>query len=190
MLNSGLSGSSLTNVTPVSFGRRSSNSGAALSARLHALSSTAKAVTIAERRKEMVGSGFNGFTSILWRDARYGMALHELIEERLTHSAIGAFFDVYNTLGFGFLETVYAMALERELIGRGHRVSREVWIPVLYKGEELCKQRLDMIVDEKLSWRIEPSSATTKANDFGVARGESSAHRAIRPFPFNPCHPF
>jgi hypothetical protein len=38
------------------------------------------------------------------------MALHELIEERLTHSAIGAFFDVYNTLGFGFLETVYAMA--------------------------------------------------------------------------------
>jgi hypothetical protein len=26
------------------------------------------------------------------------MALHELIEERLTHSVIGAFFDVYNNL--------------------------------------------------------------------------------------------
>ena len=78
------------------------------------------------------------------------MASHELIEKRLTHSAIGAFFDVYNTLGFGFLEVVYCLALERELIGRGHQVSREVWIPVLYKDQELCKQRLDMVVDEKL----------------------------------------
>jgi GxxExxY protein len=78
------------------------------------------------------------------------MARRELIEERLTHSVIGAFFEVYNTLGFGFLEMVYVMALERELIGRGHQVSREVWIPVLYKGEELCKQRLDMVVDGKL----------------------------------------
>ena len=74
----------------------------------------------------------------------------ELIEERLTHSAIGAFFDVYNTLGFGFLELVYVIALERELTRRGHRVRREVWVPVLYKGEELCKQRLDMVMDEKL----------------------------------------
>ena len=75
---------------------------------------------------------------------------HELIEERLTHSAIGAFFDVYNKLGFGFLETVYTMALERELARRGHQVGREVWVPVMYDGEELCKQRIDMIVDEKL----------------------------------------
>jgi GxxExxY protein len=78
------------------------------------------------------------------------MIRHDLVEERLTHSAIGAFFDVYNTLGFGFLEIVYVMALERELLARGHQVSREVWVPVLYKGQELCKQRLDMVVDEKL----------------------------------------
>jgi GxxExxY protein len=78
------------------------------------------------------------------------MARHELIEERLTHSAIGAFFEVYNTLGFGFLEQVYMMALDRELLARGHRIGREVWIPVTYKGDELCKQRLDMLVDEKL----------------------------------------
>lgn len=34
-----------------------------------------------------------------------------LIEERLTHSVIGAFFEVYNTLGAGFLEDVYMTAL-------------------------------------------------------------------------------
>ena len=70
--------------------------------------------------------------------------------ERLTHSVIGAFFEVYNTLGFGFLEHLYVLALERELLARGHRVGREVWVSVMYKGEELGKQRLDMIVDETL----------------------------------------
>jgi len=43
------------------------------------------------------------------------MTSQPLIEEELTSSAIGAFFEVYNTLGFGFLEHVYVRALEIEL---------------------------------------------------------------------------
>jgi hypothetical protein len=33
-------------------------------------------------------------------------------EERLTYSVIGAFFEVYNAIGFGLLEHLYVMALE------------------------------------------------------------------------------
>ena len=73
-----------------------------------------------------------------------------LLEERLTGSVIRAFFEVYNTLGFGFLENLYVLALERELLGRGHRVAREVEVRVAYKGHDLAGQRIDMIVDEKL----------------------------------------
>lgn len=73
-----------------------------------------------------------------------------LIEDELTQSVIGAFYEVYNTLGFGFLEHVYIMAMERELRNRGHTVAREVGVRVLYKGEHLATQRLDMIVDDKL----------------------------------------
>ncbi len=73
-----------------------------------------------------------------------------LIEEELTHSVIGAFFDVYNTLGYGFLEHVYAMALERELLARGHRVGREVSVNIAYKEITLTSQRLDFVVDERL----------------------------------------
>ena len=43
-----------------------------------------------------------------------------LIEEQLTESVIGGFYEVYNALGYGFLETVYVAALERELRARGH----------------------------------------------------------------------
>jgi GxxExxY protein len=73
-----------------------------------------------------------------------------LLEERLTRSVIGAFYEVYNTLGFGFLEHVYVMALERELIERGHRIAREVSVHVSYKGHVLAVQRIDMIVDDRL----------------------------------------
>jgi GxxExxY protein len=79
-----------------------------------------------------------------------GMVQGGLIYERITHSVIGAFFDVYNTLGFGFLERVYTAALERELRDRGHKVGREVFVPVFYKGEAIARQRLDMVVDKKL----------------------------------------
>jgi GxxExxY protein len=76
------------------------------------------------------------------------MARAELIHQRLTCSIIGAFYEVYNTLGYGFLEHLYVLALERELLARGHGVGREVWVPVRYKGEELGKQRLDLLVDD------------------------------------------
>jgi GxxExxY protein len=78
------------------------------------------------------------------------MQKHNLIEERLTYSVIGAFYEVYSQLGFGFFESIYGNALEHELKLRGHTVSREVSFHVSYKGHVLGIQRLDMIVDEKV----------------------------------------
>lgn len=73
-----------------------------------------------------------------------------LFDEDLTGSVIGAFFEVYNTLGFGLLEHLYVAALERELLTRGHRVARELAVPVTYKGVEIGWQRLDLVVDGRL----------------------------------------
>ena len=73
-----------------------------------------------------------------------------LMEKALSSSVIGAFYEVYNTLGYGFYEHFYTKALEIELELRGHRVSREVRFPVLYKGHVLGKQRVDMVVDDTL----------------------------------------
>jgi len=57
---------------------------------------------------------------------------------------------VHWSLGFGFREHIYALALERDLIAKGHRVDREVAGLVYHRGEPLAWQLLDMIVDEKL----------------------------------------
>ena len=73
-----------------------------------------------------------------------------LLERESTNAIIGAFFEVYNNLGFGFLENIYSLAMERELVGRGMAVGREVSIPILYKGQFLTNHRADLIVNERV----------------------------------------
>jgi GxxExxY protein len=87
----------------------------------------------------------------------------ELFEGQLTRSVIGAYYEVYNNLGFGFLERFYVTALERELLERGHKVAREVSVNVLYKGQELGSQRLDLIVDERLVLETKATSDLHKS---------------------------
>jgi len=82
---------------------------------------------------------------------------NQLIEQQLTESVIGAFYEVYNHLGYGFLEHVHAKALEIELRSRRHRVARETNVRVHYKGSLLCTQRIDMLVDDKVIIEIKSS---------------------------------
>ena len=96
-----------------------------------------------------------------------------LVQEALTRSVIGAFYDVYNALGYGFLEHVYSLALERELSARNHRVGREVGVMVHYKGQELTFQRLDMVVDEVLVLEV-------KATQEIQAAGLRQLHNYLR----------
>lgn len=71
----------------------------------------------------------------------------ELLHRATTRAVIEAFYEAYNTLGFGFLESVYAAALERELLDRGRDVVREFGVTVVYKGAPLSNHRLDFLVD-------------------------------------------
>jgi GxxExxY protein len=73
-----------------------------------------------------------------------------LVEKELTGSIIGAFYHVYNQLGYGFLEKIYSKALTRALRKRGHKVEREVLIPIYCDGDVVGLQRIDMLVDSKV----------------------------------------
>jgi GxxExxY protein len=81
-----------------------------------------------------------------------------LVHDRLTHSVIGAFFEVHNTLGFGFLEQLYVEALAIELRERGHVVDLEVGVQVSYKAVEIGWQRVDMLVDGILVLEIKSTA--------------------------------
>lgn len=77
-------------------------------------------------------------------------ALTLLLEEATTRDIIACFRNVHRALGFGYREYIYSLALERDLVARGHRVEREVRAVVYYRSEPLATQIMDMVVDGKV----------------------------------------
>ncbi|WP_269540358.1 GxxExxY protein [Cerasicoccus fimbriatus] len=74
----------------------------------------------------------------------------ELEFEEITKEIIGASFEVYNELGYGFLEKVYQRAMLVELEKRGMKVAAEAPITVRYKGEMVGEYFADLFVNESV----------------------------------------
>ena len=71
--------------------------------------------------------------------------------DNITYEVRGAIYDVYKELGPGLLESVYEEALVLELEKRGLEVSRQVEVPIMYKGNELkTALRLDVLVEDQV----------------------------------------
>src|ERR1700734_2070611 len=68
----------------------------------------------------------------------------------LTHDIIGAAFEVYRVLGYGFLEKVYQRAMQVELKLRGRSAELEHRIPVRYRGEGVGDYAADLLVENRV----------------------------------------
>ena len=66
---------------------------------------------------------------------------------QLTEKIIGCAIEVHRQLGAGLLESIYesAMAIELELAGL--KYTRQVVIPVSYKGHSIGEHRIDLMVE-------------------------------------------
>lgn len=72
----------------------------------------------------------------------------ELQHKEVTEQIIGAAFEVYNVLGYGFLEKVYQRAMQVELQLRGLKALTEAEIHVHYKGVEVGFYKADVWVND------------------------------------------
>ena len=66
----------------------------------------------------------------------------------LTKRIIGAFYTVYNTLGYGFLEKVYENALAIELRALGFKVEQQARIAVYYAGQVVGEYYADLLIND------------------------------------------
>ncbi len=73
-----------------------------------------------------------------------------LLDGELTREMIGAFFDVYNELGHGFVESVYQRALPIALSQRGIASQREAALRVCFRGEPVGDYRADLLVEGRI----------------------------------------
>ena len=71
----------------------------------------------------------------------------ELLHQRLTDAIIKTFYEVYNELGYGFLEKVYQNSMNLELKNKGYQVEVQKKIKVYYKGAEVGEYYADLIVE-------------------------------------------
>ena len=85
-----------------------------------------------------------------------------LHDRALTESIIGAFFEVYNVLGTGFLEACYSRAMAVELKSRGHEVAPEAPVDIHYKGTRIGFHRIDLLVDQNVVVEIKASDLLAK----------------------------
>jgi len=83
----------------------------------------------------------------------------QLIEGELTGRIIGAFYECYNNLRFGYLESVYRRALAVELRLRGLQCRQECPIDVVYKGVAVGHYRIDLLVEHRIVVEVKASSS-------------------------------
>ena len=65
----------------------------------------------------------------------------------ITEKVLHAFFDVYNELGPGFLESVYEQAMAIAMRELGLQVETQVPVPVWFRQHQIGDYRADMLVN-------------------------------------------
>ncbi len=77
--------------------------------------------------------------------------------EEITEKIIKAFYKVYNTLGYGFLEKVYLNALLIELRKMGIKADKEKRVLVYYEGQVVGDYNADLTVEDVVICELKTS---------------------------------
>jgi GxxExxY protein len=86
-----------------------------------------------------------------------------LIHAELTEKIIGIFYEVYNELGHGFLESVYEEALSIALAERNVFFQRQIGIPVSFRGRQIGDFCADLLIDNKVIVELKAGRAIEPA---------------------------
>jgi len=88
---------------------------------------------------------------------------------QLTEKIIGVFYEVYNELGFGFLESVYEQAMCIALRQGGLSVECQVPIKVYFRGIEVGFFKADMLVEAVILLELKSARALEAAHESQLA---------------------
>jgi len=81
----------------------------------------------------------------------------KLIEKELCGLVIQAFYNVYNSLGYGFLEKVYENAMMIELQSIGLKCSQQFPVDVFFQHQKVGNYFADIIVEDKVIIELKAS---------------------------------
>ena len=88
-----------------------------------------------------------------------------MLHEKITGKIINAFYKVYNTLGYGFLEKVYENAMTIELRNLGLQVKQQENIKVYYATEEIGNYFADLLVESLVILELKAADALCEKHE-------------------------
>jgi len=83
----------------------------------------------------------------------------------LTQKIIGVFYEVYNELGHGFLESVYETAFGMALTSNGLSVLTQIEVPVWFRGKKIGDFTADMLVDKCVLLELKAGRALDRSHE-------------------------
>ncbi len=89
----------------------------------------------------------------------------ELLHKNITDKIIRAFYNVYNELGFGFLEKVYERSMVIELRNMGLECESQKKIDVYYKNKNVGDYYADIIVENKVIVELKAAEGIIKEHE-------------------------
>ena len=90
----------------------------------------------------------------------------QMLYKDTTEKIIECFYEVYNILGYGFLEKVYEYALYDELKRSGLNCERQKKIEVFYKGRQVGEYYADFLVEDKIILELKAAEALCEEHEF------------------------
>jgi GxxExxY protein len=88
-----------------------------------------------------------------------------MIEDELTGRILKVFYRVYNTLGFGFIESVYHNAMILELVEHGCNVETEKPIAVTYHEHIVGTFAPDLVIDGRVILELKAKEKIVEAHE-------------------------
>jgi GxxExxY protein len=83
----------------------------------------------------------------------------------VTEKIIGIFYDVYNELGYGFLECVYEESLVIALHEAGLSANRQIALPVWFRGHKVGEFRADLLVENSVLLELKSARSLEPAHE-------------------------
>ena len=100
-------------------------------------------------------------------------------QENLTHEIIGCAYKVYNTLGFGFLESIYHKAMLIELAEAGLNAESEKPLKVIYRDKIIGEFSVDIYVENEIIIELKSVENLVKAHEVQVVNYLTASKKEI-----------
>ena len=96
-----------------------------------------------------------------------GVSAHVRVmkHEGTTEKIIGAFYEVYNELGHGFLESVYAESMTIAMRAAGLKVIQQAPIAVYFRGQLVGDFRADLLANDEVIVELKAGRAIESASE-------------------------